>query len=148
MTPFLRWLSPVLLCLLALGVVRPLWADESGSTEAPVADPEHPTPAATTPVTAPQPSRKWCDLYISATNPRDVLVIDQDGRYLPMVRQITIVMQIGMRAPSAKLYTYPGLYKPATAQAEVVVLRQMRLIDDAEFQKIVDAGAAAVASKK
>lgn len=107
-------------------------------------------PAVNTPVAATPDGKRWCDLYFSETGGKDVVVLDQDGRYLPDVREVYVLIRVGAAQPSAKLVSWRGIYKPSNLKAsdgELWPVRNIKTVTVADFQKLVDKLEAPAAAK-
>lgn len=89
---------------------------------------------------AEKPSEKWCDVYLMEDSPKDVLVFNQDGVLMQDARQVYLWFQIATQQPQAKIYRWPGLYRPANASEENWDVRHVRMVDSAEFMKLAETG--------
>jgi hypothetical protein len=109
------------------------------------AQPKVATRTATVPSTlGQQPSDKtWCDVYILTDSPKDVLIFDKNGDMVQDARQVYIWFQIATNAPVAKIYRWPGLYRPASVQEENWDVRKLRVVDLQEFQRLAEDGRSA-----
>lgn len=92
---------------------------------------------------APQNDKTWCDVYILEDSPKDVLIFDKSGEMIQDARQVYIWFQIATNAPVAKIYRWPGLYRPATVQEENWDVRRLRVVDLQHFQQMAEDGRAA-----
>ncbi len=103
-----------------------------------------------TPVASPPDAnlgKRWCDVYMSLENPKDVLCVDQDGKYMADVQQVYIWIQVGVRPPTVKLYRWTGPLKPTTPLTETWNVRHVSQIPATKLQSIVDQGTFVDASK-
>lgn len=90
------------------------------------------------------PSDKaWCDVFVLEDSPKDVLVFDKNGDMVQDARQVYLWFQIATNAPIAKIYRWPGIYRPATVQEENWDVRKLRVVDLQEFQRLAEDGRAA-----
>lgn len=110
-------------CLLALGLTGLVQAQEVA-----------------TPATS-EPAKRWCDLYFAETVGKDVVVVDQDGHYLPDVREVYLLVKVGASQPTARLISWRGMYRPSTIKptdGASWAVRQIKVVSRAEFQQLID----------
>ncbi len=88
------------------------------------------------------PDKAWCDVFVLEDSPKDVLVFDKNGDMVQDARQVYLWFQIATNAPIAKIYRWPGLYRPATVQEENWDVRKLRVIDLQQFQQLAEDGRA------
>lgn len=120
-------------CLLMLWLTSAAWAQDGN------------VPAAAAPA-----ATRWCDLYFLETIGKDVVVVDQDGRYMPDVREVYLLVKVGTAQPSAKLVSWRGMYRPSTVkpnEGSFWTVRQIKVVNRAEFQQLVDKLEAPAASQ-
>lgn len=121
----------------------PVAAAQPPAVPQPVAQPAatppvQPAAVAEVPVTT---EGKWCDIFISVENNRDAVCVNQDGKYMPEVRQINIWMQPPTRQPVARVALWRGIYRPsnpAEIREEDWNVRRIRAVRADYFQKIID----------
>ncbi len=69
--------------------------------------------------------------------PNKILVLAQDGKWMPSVRSIDIKVAIGEPA-TITCTMYEGSIKPTTPKVKVWQLSQMKTVPNADFQQMVD----------
>lgn len=100
-------------------------------------------PSVPTTLGSPQsPDKAWCDVFILEDSPKDVLIFDKNGDMVQDARQVYVWFQIATNAPIAKIYRWPGLYRPATVQEENWDVRKLRVVDLQQFQQLAEDGRA------
>lgn len=100
-------------------------------------------PAVPSSLGVPQTDKAWCDVFILEDSPKDVLIFDKTGTMIQDARQVYIWFQIATNAPVAKIYRWPGLYRPATVEEENWDVRKLRVVDLQQFQQLAEDGRAA-----
>ena len=83
-------------------------------------------------------TKKWCDIYFSDTGGKDVIVLDQNGNYMPDVREVYLWIRVANSVPAVRLYLWKGIYRPSNVRSELWSVRNVKIITAAEFQKLVD----------
>ncbi|QDU30651.1 hypothetical protein ETAA8_57980 [Anatilimnocola aggregata] len=91
-------------------------------------------------------SNEGITLTLCTSDLRKALVHDNAGKLVVDARSLTIeVPRLGER-PQATCKMYLGVYEPTGAAQKTWPVREVRLVDEQEFQRLVDQGASALIS--
>jgi hypothetical protein len=72
------------------------------------------------------------------TDLRKTLVHDASGRLVADARSLTLDMPRFGEQPTCTCKMYLGVYEPTGATKKVWPVREIKLVEDADFQKLVD----------
>ena len=80
----------------------------------------------------------WCDMILRADDFSQLVCIDQQGKYMPGIRQANVFFDVNGKPPVVRLYKWLGVYKPTSPQIEDWKVRKVQVMSAEEFQKVVD----------
>ncbi len=80
----------------------------------------------------------WCDVLLQEDDSSQLVCIDQEGKYMPGIRQANIFIDVGSGSPVVRLHVWRGSYKPTDPRAEDWRVRKIRVVSKGEFQQVVD----------
>lgn len=76
-------------------------------------------------------------MIICDASPDRYIVLDQDGKWLPNVKNAHIRFDLG-KAPVMTCTMYSGVYEPTNPEVKMWRLAQMRSVSTTEFQRTID----------
>ena len=76
-------------------------------------------------------------MIVCDESPDKYIVLDQDGKWLPTVKNAQIRFDLG-KAPMMTCTMYSGIYVPTNPDVKMWRLAQMRSVSMAEFQRTID----------
>jgi hypothetical protein len=84
------------------------------------------------------PDAPICDVLIHADDSSQIICVDQEGKYMPGIRQANVFTNVGGGSPVARFHIWRGSYKPTNPRAEDWRVRKVRVVPDEEFQRVID----------
>lgn len=82
--------------------------------------------------------RPWCDLILQSDDFKQLICIDNNGKYMPGVHQANVFFDVNGELPVVRLYRWTGVYKPTNPQVEDWRVRKVQVLSAQEFQAFVD----------
>lgn len=76
-------------------------------------------------------------MIVCDASPDKYIVLDQDGKWLPNVKQAQVRFDLG-KAPMMTCTMYSGVYVPTNPEVKMWRLAQIRSVSTAEFQRTID----------
>lgn len=83
-------------------------------------------------------------LIMCVTDLRKTLLLDSSGRLIVDARSLTVDIPRFGEAPTATCKMYLGVFEPTGAVKKSWAIREIRLVDEPDFQKLVDQGSTAL----
>lgn len=85
----------------------------------------------------PIPQTSHVFIIFTDSNPDQLIVLDENGKWLPTVKSVTITMTLGTPA-TCSCTLWNGFFKPTNPAKKTWPLKQARSVPAAEFQTMID----------
>jgi len=76
-------------------------------------------------------------IVVCDANPSQILILDEDGKWIDTIRSIELSFVMGQR-PNVKCTMWSGPFKPTVPDVKVWNLAQLKSVSEDEFQQMVD----------
>lgn len=83
------------------------------------------------------PSTNHVFIIFTDSSPDQIIVLDENGKWMPDIRSMSINMTIGEQ-PTCTCTMWSGFYKPTNPAKETWPLKQARSATPEEFQQMID----------
>ena len=76
-------------------------------------------------------------IIFETTSPNKIIVLDDDGKWIPQIKSVNIKMAIG-EAPVCVCTMWNGFFKPSKPAVAEYPMKQARSVTEKEFQTMID----------